>query len=76
MWVYPRVMGGNQGEPLKGEPSQGGSSSLGHGTVAPLEHDGALGDPDERLGPVTIARHVKADGRALILYAVDRQPSR
>jgi hypothetical protein len=71
MGVYPRGMGGNQGQPSQGEPS-----SLGQGSSAPQERDRAPGDPDERLGPVTIARHLKADGRALILYTVDRQPSR
>ena len=29
---------------------------------------GASEKDDERLGPIAIERHVKADGRALILY--------
>jgi|GEM_PF-1571831 hypothetical protein len=32
--------------------------------------------PDERVGPVAIARHVKDDGRALILYTREEQPPR
>jgi hypothetical protein len=37
------------------------------------ERDSQVEPPraDERAGPVTIARHVKADGRALILYTRD-----
>jgi hypothetical protein len=31
-------------------------------------------EPDERVGPVAIARHVKDDGRALILYTRDEPP--
>jgi hypothetical protein len=30
----------------------------------------------ERCGPVAIARHVKDDGRALILYTHTREPQR
>jgi hypothetical protein len=29
-------------------------------------------DETERIGPVAVARHVKDDGRALILYSRDR----
>ncbi|MGO9321577.1 MAG: hypothetical protein ACLQBY_12340 [Solirubrobacteraceae bacterium] len=29
---------------------------------------------EERVGPVVIARHVKDDGRALIVYARDTRP--
>ena len=57
-------MGGNQGE----------LSSSGQGPVGPHQQDREARDPDERVGPVAIARHVKADGRALLLYTVDRQP--
>jgi hypothetical protein len=38
---------------------------------APASGEGARGErppPDERLGPLEIKRHVKDDGRALILY--------
>jgi hypothetical protein len=34
----------------------------------PRPQPGASETDDERVGPVAIARHVKADGRALILY--------
>jgi hypothetical protein len=33
-------------------------------------------NPDERVGPLVIARHVKADGRALILYSRTEPESR
>ncbi|MGD1056455.1 MAG: hypothetical protein ABR992_03490 [Solirubrobacteraceae bacterium] len=56
-------MGGNHGE----------LSSSGKGPVDSPEQDGEPATPGERLGPVAIARHVKADGRALILYTVDRR---
>jgi hypothetical protein len=46
---------------------------------APREHDGQPARADhgesDRIGPVAIARHVKADGRALILYTRDTPPS-
>ena len=32
-------------------------------------------DAPERTGPVAIARHVKDDGRALILYTRDERPA-
>jgi hypothetical protein len=35
------------------------------------EPQGAL----ERIGPLVVERHVKDDGRALILYKHDRRPS-
>ncbi len=35
---------------------------------------GAQTDAPERIGPLAIARHVKDDGRALILYTRDEQP--
>jgi hypothetical protein len=31
-------------------------------------------DAPERTGPIAIARHVKDDGRALILYTREEQP--
>jgi hypothetical protein len=33
-------------------------------------------EPAERVGPLAIARHVKADGRALILYSRREPESR
>ncbi|MGD0452489.1 MAG: hypothetical protein ABSB69_02730 [Solirubrobacteraceae bacterium] len=33
------------------------------------------GGQSERTGPVAIARHVKDDGRALIIYTRDTHPS-
>ena len=56
-------MGGNQGEP----------SSSRQEPVGPPEREGAPPGAGERIGPVAIVRHVKGDGRALILYTVDRQ---
>jgi hypothetical protein len=56
-------MGGNQGE----------LSSSGKGPVDSPQQDDESATPGERLGPVAIARHVKVDGRALILYTVERQ---
>jgi hypothetical protein len=48
-------MAGNPAEGREHEP--GGEAVLG-------------GEPElERIGPVAIARHVKDDGRALILYS-------
>ena len=40
---------------------------------------GAVGgrlEPGERVGPLAIARHVKGDGRALILYSRTEPESR
>jgi hypothetical protein len=46
-------------------PFSASELSSGHGERA---------DPDERFGPVTLARHAKDDGRALILYTHRRAP--
>jgi hypothetical protein len=35
----------------------------------PFPSDQRSDAPEERLGPIAIARHVKDDGRALILYS-------
>jgi|HubBroStandDraft_2_1064218.scaffolds.fasta_scaffold00289_12 hypothetical protein len=53
-------MAGKPGEP----------NDHGHEPDARREQEGQPVGADERLGPVAIARHVKADGRALILYTV------
>ncbi len=39
--------------------------------TGPHKPQGGEGTGGEHLGPVAIARHVKEDGRALILYARD-----
>jgi hypothetical protein len=44
-----------------------------HGSPAAQNRPGE-DRPGERIGPVAIARHVKDDGRALILYSRERQP--
>jgi hypothetical protein len=54
----------------EGEPGAAGDAEQ-HGEPGAAGDHGAA---SERVGPVAIARHVKADGRALILYTVDRQP--
>jgi hypothetical protein len=48
---------------VAGKPAEPGQS----------ERDSQIEPPraDERTGPVTIARHLKSDGRALILYTRD-----
>jgi len=35
---------------------------------------GHRSEREERVGPVTIVRHVKDDGRALIIYTRDTHP--
>jgi hypothetical protein len=58
-WVYPRGMAGEPAEPLPpGQPSQSEERI----------------DAPERSGPIAIARYVKDDGRALILYTRDEPP--
>ena len=34
----------------------------------------ALAEPTERFGPLVVSRHVKDDGRALILYTLRERP--
>jgi hypothetical protein len=53
--VYPRGMPGNPAEGHEREPDG--------------EHQPGAEPERERIGPVVIARHVKDDGRALILYS-------
>ncbi len=51
-------MAGTPAEPpLSGDPS-----------ASPREHHGELTAFGEREGPVAVERHVKDDGRSLILY--------
>jgi hypothetical protein len=52
------------------EPPAGASQ------IGPREGEGERVKRDERAGPVAIARHVKADGRALILYTDERHVRR
>ena len=49
------------GDPFE-PPASGRPSEIGQRT-----------DQDEHTGPIAIARHVKDDGRALILYTRDTQ---
>jgi hypothetical protein len=53
------------------EPSPA-SASESATTAAADGHD----DPGERVGPLAVARHVKGDGRALILYSRTETGSR
>jgi hypothetical protein len=53
------------------EPSPAAASASATSGV-----DGAHLEPDERVGPLAIARRVKADGRALILYSRAEPESR
>jgi hypothetical protein len=62
--VYPRGMAGKPAEP----------THSGQISKAPCEQDGESTERDERVGPVVIARHIKDDGRVLILYTLDRPP--
>jgi hypothetical protein len=59
-------MAGKPGEP----------TDHGHESDARCEQEGQPASADERSGPVAIARHVKDDGRMLILYSLDRSPQR
>jgi hypothetical protein len=59
-------MAGKPGEP----------TDHGHESDARREQEGKLTSADERSGPVAITRHVKDDGRTLILYSLDRPPQR
>ncbi|MGO9763369.1 MAG: hypothetical protein ACLP1Q_19120 [Solirubrobacteraceae bacterium] len=44
--------------------------------AGPRKREGEREPQEERVGPVTIARHVKDDGRALIIYTRDTRPPR
>jgi hypothetical protein len=52
-------------------PVLGHRSEIGQQT-GPREQRGERESRDERTGPVAITRHVKDDGRALILYTRGR----
>ncbi len=52
-------------------PADGSDPPHPHGSDP---QDGGQARAHERIGPVTIARHRKDDGRALILYTRDPQP--
>ncbi len=41
--------------------------------VEPRERD-ELAEPTEQFGPLAVSRHVKDDGRALILYTLHEPP--
>jgi hypothetical protein len=70
-------MAGKPSEPARaGRPEDIGGSVApdAAGGRAPRDASDAFGKPaqaDERSGPVAIARHLKSDGRALILYTRD-----
>jgi len=55
-------MSAKHGEPLDANQAAAGLSGP----------DDEATSADEHVGPVAIARHAKADGRALILYTLDR----
>ncbi len=63
-WVYPPGMTPEPAPPPSQESEPGGGSESGSGERS------QPGDPppEERYGPVAVARHVKDDGRALLLY--------
>jgi len=44
------------------------SPEPGRASTGPRQREAALGMPGEREGPLAVERHVKDDGRALILY--------
>jgi hypothetical protein len=62
-------MAGNPAEP----PPSDRPSEL-DGLAEAHARGGERGPQDERVGPVAIARHVKDDGRALILYTREHPP--
>jgi hypothetical protein len=55
---------------MAGKPAE--PTHLGQISKAPREQNGESTERDEHVGPVAIARHIKDDGRALILYSLDR----
>lgn len=55
---------------MAGTPAEPPDSS--QASTGGRKHEGGPARDEERAGPVAIARHVKDDGRALILYARDR----
>jgi hypothetical protein len=58
-WVYPREMPGKPPEPPAADRSGGDATPVASGEQT---------EP-ERLGPLTVSRHLKDDGRALILFS-------
>jgi hypothetical protein len=62
-------MAGNPAEPPASDRTSGTD-----GQADERARDGERGPQDERSGPVAVARHVKDDGRALILYTRDDAP--
>jgi len=79
-WVYPPGM---SPEPAAPPPPRGSQpepgTGLGHGDPRerprPGEPRPGEPQPGERYGPIAIARHVKEDGRALLLYTRPAEPS-
>jgi hypothetical protein len=51
---------------MAGTPAE--PPDAGDASTSPREHEGELTALREREGPLAVERHVKDDGRALILY--------
>jgi hypothetical protein len=68
--VYPRGMAGQTPEPPPAGQRPGSDRQTEH-----REHDDEPAVEHEHIGPISIERHVKADGRALILYTRDAPPA-
>ena len=68
-WVYAPGM---TREPPPASPSRGPERGLHEhaqpGKSRPRESPAEESQPGERYGPIVITRHVKEDGRALLLY--------
>jgi hypothetical protein len=81
MWVYPRSMSGKPAEPPSPPPSLPDPGTADEPSRSSHAADpGTADEPSrssqagERFGPLAIARHVKDDGRALILYSSSPEP--
>ncbi len=68
-WVYPARM---TPEPQVPPPPRGSPPGSGTQADAASPQEGSPPgepQPSERYGPIAIARHLKGDGRALLLYS-------
>ena len=70
-WVYPPGMTPGPAAPPPQRPQRDPGAEPDPGEQP---RPGEL-QPDERYGPVVVARHVKDDGRALLLYTHAAQES-
>jgi hypothetical protein len=69
-------MAGMSAEPPDSDERSVGESLVDSGQQAGTrESEGERGRRGEHAGPLAIARHVKDDGRALILYTDQRDPA-